>query len=77
MRGKIEIYFALSSCVSPLHVQHNNVAEDVQRSRSVLHAARLYAPFLTNNPPPPAFPLYTFSLPLRAMAPGQVHLQGA
>lgn len=34
------------------HVQHNNVAEDVQRSRSVLHAAWLYAPFLTNNPPP-------------------------
>lgn len=61
---------------SPHLAQQCGRGEDVQRSRSALHDGLLHAPFLANNPLPPAFSLYTFSLSLWAMARGQVHLQG-
>lgn len=59
----------------PRLAQQYGRSKDCQRSCSVLHDGALHAPFPTNTPAPRLLCLYLF-LSFRAMALGQVHLQG-
>lgn len=59
----------------PRLAQQYGRSKDCQRSCSVLHDGALHAPFLTNTLCPRLLCLYLF-LSFRAMALGQVHLQG-